>query len=169
MKRLFCTLLIMSCLSFVLRAQDKEKKDTVKLYNPEEDAAGALSEAVMEALKAQKHILVQIGGNWCPWCIKLHNFIAAHAELDSIIKADYITLKINYSKENRNFDILKSFSYPQRFGFPVLVVLNENGVHLHTQDTGFLEKDDNYDAKKIKTFLLTWNKAALDPARYVPK
>jgi thioredoxin-related protein len=169
MKKLFFILIALFMLPLGASSQENDNKETIKLYNPDDDAAAVLSEAIMTAIKEQKHILVQIGGNWCPWCIKLHKFIGAHAELDSIISADYITLKINYSKENKNLDVMKAFSYPQRFGFPVLVVLNENGTPLHIQDTGFLEKDESYDPKKVKTFLLTWNKAALDPMKYVPK
>lgn len=144
-------------------------QDSIKLYNPAADAVKELGIAVQSATDQNKHVLIQVGGNWCPWCIMLHQFIQENEVLDSIIKADYILLRINYSKENKNPQVLSQLEYPQRFGFPVLVILDQNGKRLHTQDTGYLEKEKTYDSDKIKRFLLGWNKAATDPKSYTPQ
>jgi len=61
---------------------------------------------------------------------------------------------------------MASLDYPQRFGFPVLVVLDQEGNRLHTQDTGYLELDKGYDPEKISRFLLNWNVASLKPESY---
>jgi hypothetical protein len=74
---------------------------------------------------------------------------------------------LNYSKENKNLDYLKKLGYPQRFGFPVLVVLDgATGAVLHTQDSGLLEKGNGYDTDKIKSFLRNWSRGAFDEALY---
>ena len=44
----------------------------VKLYNPDADVSVAISEGIIRAKAENKHILLQIGGNWCPWCLKFH-------------------------------------------------------------------------------------------------
>jgi thioredoxin-related protein len=136
------------------------------LYNPDANAREELQLAISKASVEGKHVLIQIGGNWCPWCIKLHKFIHDSNELDSIISADYVFLLVNYSKENKNPEIMEELEYPQRFGFPALVVLDANGRRIHTQDTGFLEEGDGYSENKIKQFLLSWNTAALEPSHY---
>ncbi len=82
------------------------------------------------------------------------------------MKADYVFLLVNYSKENKNLDVLAKLGYPQRFGFPVLVILDQNGNRLHTQNTAYLEKDKSYSEKKLVEFLEQWSPAALDPAKY---
>jgi len=169
MKSLFAVIVSVVFLVSTLSAQSNEDKEKIKIYNPFADAGKDIEQAVKTAKEQNKHVLLQVGGNWCPWCIKIHKFIAANAFLDSIVKADYVFLLVNYSKENRNYDILKKLEYPQRFGFPVFVVLDGDGKRLHTQDSGFLEKDESYDLKKIKTFLLTWNKEALNPEKYEDK
>jgi hypothetical protein len=56
--------------------------------------------------------------------------------------------------------------YPQRFGFPVLVVLDENGKQLHTQDSALLEKGNGYDREKVKSFLRNWAPGAFDEMLY---
>jgi hypothetical protein len=73
---------------------------------------------------------------------------------------------LNYSKENKNLDLLAELEYPQRFGFPVLLVLNGEGRRIHTQNTGYLEKDKSYDEKKVVGFLRNWSPEALDPDSY---
>ncbi|GAB6279950.1 MAG: hypothetical protein STSR0006_19930 [Lentimicrobium sp.] len=58
------------------------------------------------------------------------------------------------------------FEYPQRFGFPVFVILNQKGERIHTQDSGLLESGENYDDKKVIQFLKNWSPKALDPSLY---
>jgi thioredoxin-related protein len=153
-------LTIFFLLSFtVLLAQEK-------IYNPDADAKTELEKAIIQAQTSNKHVLIQLGGNWCPWCLRLHQFMQNDKTIDSLLTANYIVLKINYSKENKNEDLLKRFEYPQRFGFPVLVVLDSKGTRIHTQDTGFLELDKSYDSKKICTFLKNWAPAAINPDTY---
>jgi len=144
-------------------------QDNIKIYDPSSDASSELSAAVRQASELNKHVLVQIGGNWCSWCIKLHGFFTSEYQVDSILNADYILVRINYSPENRNYDVLSRLEYPQRFGFPVLLILDGEGKRLHTQDSWFLELDKGYDPEKVKKFLLSWNRTAIDPASYSKK
>jgi thioredoxin-related protein len=149
-------------LSFSLKAQEK-----ITLYNPEADAHKDLETAVQNARDQHKHVLIQVGGNWCPWCVRLHGVFESEAKIDSILTSDYVFLLINYSKENKNEAVLADLGYPQRFGFPVLLILDQDGHRLHTQNTAYLEKDKGYDTDKIIGFLLDWNEKALDPKTYV--
>jgi thiol:disulfide interchange protein len=143
-----------------------KSQDTLNLYNPQANAKQDLAAAIQTAKEQHKHVLVQVGGNWCSWCHRLHNFFESETRIDSVLKADYIVVRINYSPENKNPDVLASLGYPQRFGFPVLLVLDANGNRLHTQDTGYLELNKGYDAEKTERFLLNWNVAALDMNSY---
>ncbi len=138
----------------------------VKLYNPKLDASQQIDNAVALAKKENKHVLLQIGGNWCGWCIMLHKFYAAESQIDSILKKDYVVEYINFSKENKNLETLKNLEYPQRFGFPVLVILDGNGKRLHTQNTVYLEQGRGYSKKRVFEFLKNWKPSALDPATY---
>ncbi len=138
----------------------------ITIYDPAANASEQITEAVKLAQEQHKNVLIQIGGNWCPWCIRLHHFINDHPKLDSLVKADYVFIRINYSKENKNPEVMRRLRYPQRFGFPVLVVLDEKGNLLHTQDTGYLEKGDSYSESNIERFLMLWNTKALNPDTY---
>jgi len=137
-----------------------------KLYNPTENANAELSKAIKLAAAQGKHVFVQIGGNWCVWCARFHEYINMDKQIDSLIKADYIVYHLNYSTENRNPDILARFGYPQRFGFPVFIILNGKGEKLHIQNSEYLEQDKSYNKRKIMEFLEAWSPGALDPVRY---
>jgi len=65
---LFVILIIFS-LSLGLNAQ--ENTPSKKLYNPNADAITDITNAIAIAKKENKHVLLQIGGNWCSWCIAL--------------------------------------------------------------------------------------------------
>ncbi len=160
MKKILITVLI-SSLFFVVYSQEKKQ-----IYDPNIDANEVLNIAIDKAKAEDKHVFIQIGGNWCPWCIKMHDFYNTNSTIDSLLATDYVPIVINYSRENKNLDIMEKFEYPQRFGFPVLIILDSNGKRLHTQNTVYLEEGKGYSEKKIMDFLKAWNKAALNPEEY---
>ena len=159
----YLLLLLLSNIVLLVSAQDMEK---FKLYNPTENANAELNKAIKLAAAQGKHVFVQIGGNWCVWCARFHEYINMDKQIDSLIKADYIVYHLNYSTENRNPDILARFGYPQRFGFPVFIILNGKGEKLHIQNSEYLEQDKSYNKRKIMEFLEAWSPGALDPVRY---
>jgi thioredoxin-related protein len=156
-------------LLFLLVSNLTGQNEDSQIYNPVTNANKQIQTAIDIAGGNNKHVLIQVGGNWCPWCIKLHNFIYDHNELDSLIKADFVYILVNYSKENKNMDVMARLGNPQRFGFPVLVILDDNGSRIHTQNTAYLEEEKTYNEKKIREFLLNWNSKAIDPSNYIER
>jgi uncharacterized protein YyaL (SSP411 family) len=136
--------------------------ESVQIYNPDADARADIAAALKQAKAENKHVLLQIGGNWCPWCIKLHEMESVDHQIDSLLKADYVRVLVNIprEKEKRDYDLLATLGNPQRFGFPVLVVLNREGERIHTQDSWYLEQDKTYDREKVVQFFRMWNVAA---------
>ena len=139
------------------------------IYNPNADAFAQIAEAAKKAKAENKHILVQVGGNWCSWCIRLHKFYSEDTQLDSALKANYVPVLLNYSKENKNEAILATFGFPQRFGFPVLLILDSNGNRIHTQSSVYLEEGKGYNKDKLLGFFRDWSPAALNPDNYQKK
>ena len=124
------------------------------LYKPDEKAEAEIANAVVEAKRSGKHVLIQIGGNWCIWCARFHEFVKKDSQLDSLMNANYVVYHLNYSKENYNAKLLKKYNFPQRFGFPVFLILDGEGNLLHTQNSWYLEDGKtSYERDKIKSFL----------------
>jgi thioredoxin-related protein len=153
-KIFLCSLIILSL--NLSSAFGQEKKSQV--YNPRVDAEKELKEAISKAGIDKKHVLISVGGNWCQWCIKFYNYCKADKELDSLIQANYVEIKVNYSDENKNASVLKKLDNPDKLGFPIFVILDENGKRLYTQESGSLFADNNWDRNKIITFLNKWAK-----------
>lgn len=162
MKRIFVFALMLFA-SVLGYSQDMTK---FRLYNPADDAKKEIESTVKRAKESGKHVMLQIGGNWCVWCARFNDFVTNEKSLDSLLNANYVVYHLNYSKENKNLDILKKYSFPQRFGFPVFLVLNEQGELLHTQTSWYLEAGKGYDKEKAAAFFNDWGKKALDPAKY---
>lgn len=141
----------------------QEKKETVKIYNPQANARADIDAAVTKAKKAGKHVFIQVGGNWCSWCIAFHNLVNATPELKDYLNNNYETVLVNYSKENKNQEVLASLGYPGRFGYPVFLILDGNGKLLHTQNSAYLEEGKGHSVKKVMEFLQGWTVAALKP------
>jgi len=138
-----------------------------KLYKPEEKAEQEIDKVIKQAKTGGKHVLIQIGGNWCIWCARFHDFITNDAKIDSVIRAAYIVYHMNYSPENYNAKLLAKYGFPQRFGFPVFLVLNAEGKLIHTQNSWYLEDGKkSYDRDKVIAFLTDWSPSALNPQQY---
>ncbi len=163
MKKIFVlAVMLMSCGSAF--SQDMTK---FKLYKPEEKAEQEIDKAVKKAKAEGKHVFIQIGGNWCIWCARFNDFVSNDPKIDSIIKAAFVVYHMNYSKENYNAKLLTKYGYPQRFGFPVFLILDGDRKLLHTQNSWYLEDGKkSYDRDKVIAFFTDWSPSAFDPKQY---
>lgn len=142
----------------LLQTVNSFAQEKVSLYDVTLDPFKQLEEAKAIALKEDKNILIQAGGNWCSWCRLFHKFATENKTIDSIIKANYVFVLVNYSKENKNEAFFKAYKNPGRFGYPSFLVLNAKGDLLHVQDSGYLEEGKGYSEEKVSRFLLLWNR-----------
>jgi hypothetical protein len=55
---------------------------------------------------------------------------------------------------------MKRLNNAGRFGFPVMVVLDENGNVIHIQDSSFLEEGKGYNKEKVIRFFKNWTPQA---------
>jgi thioredoxin-related protein len=158
-KLIITTILVLSLVTAL--AQEK------KIYNPKADAAKDITAAIKKAKAAHKFVLIQAGGNWCKWCIEFARFAKSDTKIDSIMNASFVWYHLNFSKENDNKTIFAKYAFPQRFGFPAFIILNEKGERIHTQNSAYLENGKgSYDVDKVKEFLEMWSPKALDPSLY---
>jgi len=156
-------LLIISALMFfatVVMAQE-----TKKIYDPSLDGMKQIKDAVAVAGKVNKHVLIQYGGNWCPWCIRFDGFCNTDTAIMKIISENYISVKLNYDPTNKNLPSNEFLENPARFGFPVFIIVDGKGKVLHIQDSGLLEEGKGYNKEKVVGFFNNWTANALIPAK----
>ena len=106
-------------------------------FDPARDAARDVATAQALAEAEGKRVIVDVGGEWCPWCHVLDRFIATHPAVAARVHARYVWVKVNVSKANRNEALLAR--WPRVAGYPHLFVLDASGRLLHSQDTSLLE------------------------------
>ena len=144
-------------------------------YNENQNPRADLKAALERATKEKKNVMIQFGGNWCPWCLRFHALVNGSTKIDSLMKENYVYLLLNVPKEKdkRDFQLFQEFDYPNRFGFPVFVILDQNGRRLNTQDSDAFEHPNpsvkGYDTTRVIRFLTMWTPKALDPNSYQKK
>ncbi|MEP6675390.1 MAG: thioredoxin family protein [Ferruginibacter sp.] len=160
MKKLVSVIVIVT-IFFSAAAQES------KLYDPSADASKDIAAALKKAKAENKYVLLQGGGNWCSWCIEFARFCKADKQLDSVISNSFVWYHLNWSKENENKKAFAKYGFPQRFGFPVFIILDGDGNRLNTQNSSYLEDGKkSYDRQKVQAFLEMWSPRALNPKMY---
>jgi thiol:disulfide interchange protein len=158
---LTCVLVVASCVRDSQPDPDARPSDTTAStavkFDPARDPARDLEAAIIEATRTKRRIILDVGGEWCPWCHTLDRFIDDHEDVKVAVARDYVWLKINFSPENENAAFLAS--YPKIPGYPHLFVLETDGTLLHSQDTVLLEEGKSYNLGKVREFLARWAKS----------
>jgi thioredoxin-related protein len=126
----------------------------VHKYDPARDADKDIRDAIAEAQRLHKRVLLEVGGEWCGWCHLMDRYFDQNPKLLAFREQHFITVKINYSQENQNEKLLAR--YPKIPGYPHLFVLERDGKLLRSQSTGPLESGKSYDLEKYFAFLQQW-------------
>jgi thioredoxin-related protein len=125
------------------------------IYDPGADGKAQIAAAVKTAGLENRNILLMFGGNWCPWCHRLHELFQADAQIKKILAERYIVLLVDVGEKPAqplNRDLVDLYRIKD-FGYPALAVLDKTGQLLCTQSTGVLEKGKGHDPVKVLAFL----------------
>ena len=142
-------------------AQNLNKhKDLPKIYDEKADAMSQIDQALDEARESGRFVICQVGGNWCPWCLRFAKFITE--EIANVVKENFVYIHVNTSKANKNEEALRRLGNPGRFGYPVLVILDDEGRVMHIQNSSYLEEGNSYNHKKVLEFFLNWTRKAIE-------
>jgi thiol:disulfide interchange protein len=123
-------------------------------YDPKRNADQDIKNAVTQAQKMKKRVLLEVGGEWCKWCHIMDKYFADHPDLTELRNGNYVTVKINFSPENDNKAVLSR--YPQIPGYPHIFVLDSDGKLLQSEGTSVLEEGESYNLTRFTEFLQKW-------------
>jgi len=152
--------LTFSTVIFSLFSMGAMSQDKPQIYDPSLDGMQQIKEAVTKANSEGKHVFIQLGGNWCPWCILFHNFCNDEPEVKEMLEKNFVTVKLNYSPENKNAEATTMLENPGRFGYPAFIILDGKGRRIHTQNSAYLEEGKGYNKKEVLDFLKAWSPGA---------
>ena len=151
-------LVVLDSLSIAGRERQSKPESSyvaVHKYDPSRDATIDIDRAVAEAMKTGKRVLVEVGGDWCPYCHALDQFFQQHPDVLQLSETNFITVDVYYGPDNKNQQPLSRYS--KVLGIPHFFVLDEKGSLLHSQHVIELKTDGNYSADKVKEFLNKWS------------
>ena len=120
-------------------------------YDATRDPSRDLQDAMAQATKTNRRILIEVGGDWCVYCGIMDATFDGHPELRKELTDHYVLLKVNYSKENPNDTFLSR--YPAISDYPHFFVLDSKGTLVRSQPTHSFEHKKTYNAGKIDDFL----------------
>jgi thioredoxin-related protein len=140
--------------AFALHTRAQSPYTPITKYDPKRDAAQDIRDAAAEAKRTNRRVLLEVGGEWCSWCHHMDDFFAAHADLTALRDKNFVTVKINFSEENQNKEVLAQYSAIA--GYPHLFVLDAEGKLVHSQDTSVLEDSKSYNLERFTNFLTYW-------------
>ena len=159
MKKILISLLAL--FAFQLSFFNSSQAQT-KVYDESLDAMQQIREATELAQKTDRYVLCQVGGDWCPWCVRFAQFAVTDSVVAPLIEENYVYIHVNYSKANKNLEAMRFLGNPGRFGYPVFVVLNSEGKPIHIQESESLEENKGYSRKRVEKFLRLWNRKAVE-------
>ena len=140
-----------------------------KVYDEECNPMEQIDQALAKAKAESKFVVCQVGGNWCPWCLRFADFATNDTAISRVIADNFVYIHVNYNprkaegaeKTQLAKAMLLRLNNPERFGFPVFVVLDEQGRVLHIQDSSFLEEGKSYSREKVLRFFKNWTPEAV--------
>ena len=164
MKKLLVVLLAV-LLSLSANAQTGLKK----VYNEDINPVEQIDQAIVKAKSESKFVICQVGGNWCPWCLRFADFITNDTTISKVIDENFEYIHVNYNprksggeaQQQKAAALMKRLNNCGRFGFPVFVVLDEKGEVIHIQDSSFLEEGQGYNQEKVLRFFKNWTPNAV--------
>lgn len=128
-----------------------------KIFDPSRDSAADLAAAETVAQQQNKHILLDVGGDWCSWCHLLEHFLHEHEKLNAELGQHYVVVHVNWSPDAPNSTFLHQ--YPAIAGYPHFFVLDSKGKLLRSQSTDVFEEGQNYNEERLAEFLKKWGAA----------
>ncbi len=162
MKKVFSIVMLVTLFSMAMAAQDQTTSKRV--YNEAINPLEQIDKALVKAQADGKFVICQVGGNWCPWCLRFAEFITSDSTINAVIEQNFEYIHVNYHPRKASDvgqALMKRLDNAGRFGFPVLVVLDEQGQVIHIQDSGYLEEGKGYNQDKVLRFFQNWTPSAV--------
>lgn len=139
-----------------------------RVYDESIDPLQQIETAVSRAKEEGKFVVCQVGGNWCPWCLRFADFVRRDTTISQVIDEHFVYIHVNYNPRSTSLGedtqaaaLMKRLGQCGRFGFPVFVILNADGEVIHIQDSSFLEEGQSYNAEKVLRFFKNWTPEAV--------
>jgi thioredoxin-related protein len=161
--------ILIALYAVLLAATAEAQTEQKKVYDEDINPLEQIDQALVKAKAEGKFVICQVGGNWCPWCLRFADFITKDTTISKVVDENFTYIHVNYNprksegeeKQQQAKALMVRLDNCGRFGFPVLVVLDEEGNVVHIQDSSFLEEGQGYNQEKVLRFFKGWTPKAV--------
>lgn len=161
--------LFVALTALIVMATAQAQTTLKKVYDENVNPIVQIDQAIAKAKTEDKFVVCQVGGNWCPWCLRFTDFATNDSAVSKMIEDNFVLIHVNYNPRQSEGEeklllakkMLERLNNPARFGFPVFVVLDQAGNVLHIQDSSFLEEGQGYSQEKVLRFFKNWTPHAV--------
>ena len=124
------------------------------IFNANQDLEPVIEAALARSATTGKKLLVEYGGDWCPWSLRMAA-ILARPEFAALLRRHFIFLRCYVGPDGRSNSAL--IEYPPLSSVPYFSLVDSQGRIIATRDTeGFERLWWFYSAAKIRAFLQDW-------------
>ena len=133
-------------------AKPTEKRD---IYPANVDAEAEIAEALANAAKTNRRVILVFGGNWCYDCHVLD--AAFHSpEIAPTLNKNFVVVHVNIGEFDKNLNIADKYEVPLKKGVPASAVLESDGKLLFSQKRGEFEAARSMAPQDVLAFLNKW-------------
>jgi len=125
------------------------------IYDEKADAPKQVAAAIAEASRSGRRVVLAFGANWCPDCHALDAQMHK-PELASMIEKNFLVVKVDMGRMDKNVDLARKYGVPIRRGIPAMAVLDPQGKLLYAQDQGQFANARHMSFESIQEFFVKW-------------
>jgi thioredoxin 1 len=125
------------------------------IYPENADAKAEIAEALANAAKTHRRVILVFGGNWCYDCHVLDTAFRS-AEIAPIVSKSFIVVHVNIGEYDKNLDLAEKYDVPLKKGVPASAVLESDGTLLYSQKHGEFESARSMSKEDVLAFLEKW-------------
>lgn len=124
-----------------------------QLYRPDAVAQDDINRALVKAVRENKRILLDFGGNWCIDCHFLENAFRL-PRIAPLLKANFVLVHVDVGRFDKNLELARRYHVDLEKGVPSLAVLSARGAVLYA--TGDFERARVLSEEDVIAFLEKW-------------
>ena len=130
-----------------------------KLYPAASGARQEIRDALVQASKAHKRVLVVFGADWCYDCHVLDRALR-RPDIAPVLKGNFEVVHVDVGQGDKNQDLMNEYQVPMRRGIPAIAVLDAFGKVIYSQKNGEFERARAIGPEDLLEFLNKWKPQA---------
>lgn len=127
-----------------------------KPYDEKADASADVAAAFERAKRNKKLVLIDLGGNWCPDCIVLANFLEL-PEIKAFVAKHYEVVAVDVGRFDKNLQVPARFGFKDRLkGVPTILVSRVDGTLVNKDNVFAATSARKMTPKDLSEYLARW-------------